>query len=259
MSILHVQQFGDPTGEPVLAVHGITAHGGRFRRSATEGWPHRSTLAVDLRGHGRSTSDGPWSIAQHVTDLIDTLDVGEIPTIDVVSHSYGGAIALALLARAPERIVRLVLLDPALHSPAANGSTNALAAMTFAGFASVDEAIDARLAGDESIRGAVEADVAEHLVQGDDGRFRYRFHPPAVITGWGELCSPIPRLPAAPPTLLVAATRAPFTTPEVEADLSAQLGDRLTTVHLDSGHMLYWERFDETVAAVNTFWSSTRP
>lgn len=253
MSVLHVHDFGDPDGPPLLAVHGITAHGGRFRRAAREGWPERFTIAVDLRGHGRSLNDGPWSITQHVTDLIDTLDVADISSVDVVSHSYGGAIALALLARAPERVERLVLLDPALHTPAANGSANALAAIAFPGFASVDEAIETRLAGDESIRVAVEADVFEHLVQGDDGRFRYRFHPPAVVAGWGELCSPVPRLTATPPTLLVAATRAPFVTPEIEADLGAQLGDQLSVVHLDCGHMLYWERFDETVAAVRRF------
>jgi len=90
-------------------------------------------------------------------------------------------------------------------------------------------------------------------VQGDDGRFRYRFHPPAIIAGWGELCSPIPRLPTAPPTLLVAAERAPFVTPDVEADLRAQLGDQLSVVRLDCGHMVYWEAFDDTVVAVNTF------
>lgn len=253
MALLHVHDFGDPNGRPLLALHGIMGHGGRFRRAATDAWPERRTIAVDLRGHGRSTSDGPWSIAQHVTDVIDTLDAFGIASTDVVAHSYGGAIALALLARSPGRIDRLVLLDPALHTPAENGTANALAAISFEGFRSPDEAIEARSPADDATRAAIAIDVAEHLVEGEDGRFRYRFHPPAVITGWGELCSPIPRLAATPPTLLVAATRAPFVTPEVEADLRAQLGEQLSTVRIDSGHMLYWERFDDTVAAVSAF------
>ncbi|MFN8022419.1 MAG: alpha/beta fold hydrolase [Acidimicrobiales bacterium] len=253
MTALHVHHFGDPSGEPLLAVHGITGHGRRFRRSGDEGWPSRHTIAVDLRGHGRSTSDGPWSIAQHVTDLLDTMDAHRLGSVDLLGHSYGGAIALALLARAPERVRRLVLLDPALHTPAENGSANALAAMTFPGFDSPDEAMQARLMGNEAIRAAVQEDLDEHLVQGDDGRWRYRFHPPAIITGWGELCSPVPRLPAAPPTLVVAANGAPFVTPEIDADLRAQLGDQLSLVRLDCGHMVYWEDFPGTVAAVNGF------
>jgi lipase len=103
MSVLHVHQFGDPgaTGTPVFAVHGIGAHGRRFRRLAEERWPDRRTVAVDLRGHGRSTYDGPWSNQQHVTDLIDTLDALALATVDVVSHSYGGVLALGLLVEAP--------------------------------------------------------------------------------------------------------------------------------------------------------------
>lgn len=253
MTALHVHHFGDQNGAPLLAVHGITGHGRRYRRSGDEGWPSRHTIAVDLRGHGRSTSDGPWSIAQHVTDLLDTMDAHGLASVDVLGHSYGGAIALALLARSPERVRRLVLLDPALHTPAESGTANALAAMTFPGFVSPDEAMQARLMGNEAIRAAVQEDLDEHLVQGDDGRWRYRFHPPAIITGWGELCSPVPRLAVTPPTLVVAANGAPFVTPEIEADLRAQLGDQLSLVRLDCGHMVYWEDFAGTVAAVNGF------
>lgn len=253
MTELHVHHFGDPAGAPLLAVHGITGHGRRFRRSGEEGWPDRHTVAVDLRGHGRSTSAGPWSIAQHVTDLLDTMDAHGLASVDVLGHSYGGAIALALVARSPERVRRLVLLDPALHTPAESGSANALAAISFAGFASPDEAMDARLMGNDTIRDAVQEDLDEHLVQDDDGRWRYRFHAPAIVTGWGELCSPVPRLTTARPTLVVAAGRAPFVTPEIEADLRAQLGDQLSLVRLDCGHMVYWEDFPGTVAAVREF------
>ncbi|MCB0998563.1 MAG: alpha/beta hydrolase [Acidimicrobiales bacterium] len=255
MTELHVHHFGDPSGEPLLAVHGITGHGRRFRRSGEEGWPDRHTVAVDLRGHGRSTGDGPWSIAQHVTDLLDTMDAHGLASVDVLGHSYGGAIAMALLARAPERVQRLVLLDPALHTSAENGTANALAAIAFPGFASPEEAMQARLMGNDAIRDAVQEDLDEHLVRGDDGRWRYRVHPPAIIAGWGELCSPVPRLPVAPPTLVVAAARAPFVTPEIEGDLRAQLGDQLTLVRLDCGHMVYWEDFPGTVAAVTGFLS----
>ncbi len=45
-------------------------------------------------------------------------------------------------------------------------------------------------------------------------------------------------------------------TPEIEADLRAQLGDRLTVVRLDCGHMVYWEDFPGTVAAVTRFLST---
>ena len=118
MAVLHTHSFGDPAGVPLLAVHGITAHGGRFRRLAEEAWPHRRTLAPDLRGHGRSTADAPWNVAQLVQDLADTLDAhGVTGPVDVVGHSYGGVVTLAFLAAHPGRVRRLVLLDPAPCKP----------------------------------------------------------------------------------------------------------------------------------------------
>ena len=111
MAVLHTHSFGDPAGVPLLAVHGITAHGGRFRRLAEEAWPHRRTLAPDLRGHGRSTADAPWNVAQLVQDLADTLDAhGVAGPVDVVGHSYGGVVTLAFLAAHPGRVRRLVLM-----------------------------------------------------------------------------------------------------------------------------------------------------
>lgn len=257
MTVLHYSEFGDPDGEPVLAIHGVTAHGRRFRRLAEEGWPERRTVAVDLRGHGDSTYDGPWSIPQHVTDLIDTLDHVRIDAADIVSHSYGGAIALALLERAPARVRRLVLLDPALAQPGDEASEAALRQWEPDGWATVEEAATVRkgdLSDDIDRIGEMLAEEMDaHLEQGVDGRYRFRFHKPAVVTAWGEMSYPIPETLPSVPTLLVGADRAPFVTPDTIAALRRIFGNHLDTAHIDCGHMLYWERFDETATMVAGF------
>lgn len=253
MAVLHVQQYGDPNGPATLALHGVTAHGRRFERLATERWSHRRVVAPDLRGHGRSTWLPPWSIGQHVIDVLDTMDALDVDTVDVVGHSYGGTIAMHLLAVAPERVRRLVLLDPALEADPAAMLPLARSAISFAGYATVDEALRARNAGlGDDIHPDVRADIEQHLVE-VDGRFRYRFEPAAVVTGYGELCRPLPPRVEKRPTLLVAATRAAFVTDAVRARLHELLGDALETADLDSGHMVYWEGFDETAALVVGF------
>lgn len=254
MAVLHTHRFGARHGESLLAVHGITAHGRRFRRLAEEAWPERQTLAVDLRGHGRSTFDGPWSIRQHVTDLLDTLDDAGWDAVDVVGHSYGGAIGLALLATAPERVRRLVLLDPALALAGDFASNAAADTIEFAGWATVEEATIARNAGlGEDINWGVAEDIAEHLVQGDDGRFRFRYHKPAVVTGWGEVCYPLPVSISAVPALLVVADKAELVSDATIAGLEGLFGELLRVEHLDAGHMHYWERFEETAQMVTAF------
>lgn len=254
MTVLHSHEFGDPAGEPLLAVHGITAHGKRFRRLAEEAWPQRRTIAVDLRGHGRSTYEGPWSIPQHVTDLLDTLDACGIESADVVAHSYGGAITASLLARAPERVRRWVLLDPAIALDPPDASETADEALVADGWASVEAALAARKGGlGDDADAAIAEEIDEHLVRGDDGRFRFRFHKPAVITGWGEMAYPVPTGLTPVPTLVVVCDRAEIVTPAALDGLTSALGAHLTVEHLDSGHMLYWERFDDTAALVTAF------
>ena len=117
MAVLNLHHFGSPDGAPTLAIHGVTAHGERYRRLALEAFPERRWLAVDLRGHGRSTWDGPWTVERHVADLLETLDAEGVERVEVVGHSYGGMIALHLLATAPERVARVALLDPAVELP----------------------------------------------------------------------------------------------------------------------------------------------
>ena len=262
MSVLNVHELGDPTGPPLLAIHGVRAHGRRFRRLAEEAWPERRTIAVDLRGHGRSTYDAPWSIEQHVADLIETLDA-TVPAAVLrwpgagrrrsVTRTAARSRSISL-ATHPERVRRLVMLDPAIALDGDRGSQEALAAIADPGWASVEDATEARAAGlFPGTEAAVAEDIAEHLVQGEDGRFRLRFHKPAVVTGWGELCRPIPRITTRRPALLVVAERADFVSDAVVAGLHEQLDPDLTVVTLDCGHMLYWDRFDETAAAVTEF------
>ena len=38
---LHVETYGDPDGEPILAIHGITGFGARFERLAAKLAPRR--------------------------------------------------------------------------------------------------------------------------------------------------------------------------------------------------------------------------
>jgi lipase len=82
---LHVHEWGDAAAPPVVCLHGVTGHGERFAQLAEERWAARfHVLAPDLRGHGRSTWDPPWTFEQHVQDLVDTFGPA-----DWVGHSFG--------------------------------------------------------------------------------------------------------------------------------------------------------------------------
>ena len=165
---LSVTEWGDPAGAPVVCLHGVTGHGRRFRRLAEERLPSYRVIGVDYRGHGRSTWEPPWSVEQHVADLVDTADALGIQSAAFVGHSFGGKLVAELAARHPDRVERAVLLDPALHIEPPVALERAELTRVDVSFASADEAIDARL-GDGSLfttaRETLEEEAREHLVE----------------------------------------------------------------------------------------------
>ena len=252
MAVLHVEQWG--AGPPLLAIHGVTGHARRWERLATEAWPHRRTIAVDLRGHGRSTWMPPWSTEQMVIDVLDTMDAVGLADAAIVGNSYGATVGLHLLAAAPERVRGIAALDPALlQAPEALvGAAEAMIAED--GWATRHDAAVARnVPGADGIHPAVDAELDQHLEQGADGRFRFRHSRPAAITIFGELARPVPPIAIARPVLVLAAERPRIVTPPVSAALRGGLGDLYEEVALDCGHLLYWERFAETAALVEAF------
>ncbi|HLZ36653.1 MAG TPA: alpha/beta hydrolase [Mycobacteriales bacterium] len=103
-----------PGGPVVLAVHGITATQAAWVAVAREA-PDVTLLAPDLRGRGRSADlPAPYGFAAHVADLVAVLDARGCDEVVVAGHSMGGFLAVALAARHPERVARVVLVDGGL-------------------------------------------------------------------------------------------------------------------------------------------------
>ncbi|GAA4559758.1 alpha/beta hydrolase [Pseudonocardia xishanensis] len=249
---LHVHLAGDPEGPPVLALHGVTGHGLRFR-PLTEQLTGLRWIAPDLRGHGRSPWVPPWRLEQHVADAIAVLDAQGVERAAVVGHSFGGAIAVHLARAAPERLSALVLVDPAL-------GLDALDMLETAEETRADESYPdvaaARVAKAESWAGVadqwVDAEVEAHLEE-RAGAWRWRYSRASVIAAWGEMARPAEVPPAGTRTLVVPATKADFVSEEWLASCAAELGDDLTVRPVDTGHMVYLERPEESAALIREF------
>lgn len=258
--MLEVQRFGaDGDGAPLLALHGVTGHGGRYRALAERGLPHRRWLAVDLRGHGRSTWDAPWTTDQHVADLLETLDAEGIVCCDVVGHSFGGLLATHLAGTAPERVGRVVLLDPAIAQSGSDMLEAAEETRRDEGWESREGAFAARSEGrTPQALPFVAADLEEALEQGHDGRWRLRYCRSAVVTAWSEMARDPARLDGfAGELLLIPALQDGMVGQAVIDSLRRDLGDRLTVHGLEAGHMVYWDAFDELVSVLGSWLAAT--
>lgn len=247
MAVLTAHEWGDPHGRPVLCLHGLTGHGGRFADLAAR-LPGRRVVGFDLRGHGHSTFLPPWGVEQHVADLVETAGALGVDRAAWIGHSFGGRLVCELAARHPALVERAVLLDPALFIDPAVAMERAELLRTDVSFATPDEAIEARLA-DGSLfstpRSILEREADAHLEPGADGRHRWRYSAPAVPVAWSVMSSPPPPLPSCA-TLVVVGARSwiPLDLPEAPD---------VEVVTVPGGHSVLWDDFDATAAATAGF------
>src|SRR4051794_15736656 len=101
-------------GPPMVLVHGLSGSSRWWRRNIGALTPYRRVYAIDLIGFGASRTRYPFALAEAAGYLTRWLDQLELARVSLVGHSMGGLIAAELAADAPERVDRLVLVDPAV-------------------------------------------------------------------------------------------------------------------------------------------------
>jgi pimeloyl-ACP methyl ester carboxylesterase len=108
----------DGAGAPILLVHAAGLHGRCWDQVVERLASHRRVLAVDCRGHGRSSvPDPPYPWSRLAADLVELIDELELEGVVGVGHSMGGHLVARVAAARPARFDRVVLLDPAIVTP----------------------------------------------------------------------------------------------------------------------------------------------
>lgn len=103
------------SGRALLFLHGSPGCLEDLGPSAEALLPSFRITSYDRPGHGLSADTGRYSLAHNAEVAERLLDHLGLSRAIVVGHSYGGAAALALALRAPQRISACVVLDSALY------------------------------------------------------------------------------------------------------------------------------------------------
>jgi 2-hydroxymuconate-semialdehyde hydrolase len=104
-----------PGQPPLLMLHGSgpgVSAWANWRLSLPFLSAARRVLAPDLVGFGDTErpADVHYGMDGWVQQALDLIDALDVPQVDLVGNSFGGALALALAIRAPQRVRRLVLM-----------------------------------------------------------------------------------------------------------------------------------------------------
>jgi non-heme chloroperoxidase len=240
VTLPYVEQ-GEPSGPPVLLLHGFADSWQSFDRVLTHLPASVRALVVTQRGHGDASrpTEG-YSVKDFADDLAAFMDALHLGPGVIVGHSMGSAVALRFAIDHPDRTAGLVL---------------ASASPTMAGTAAAREFWDSTLSKltdpvDMSlIRGMTKSMLVKPVPQAFvDAAVQESSKVPAHVwkaafeSRWnreGDFSQQLGMVMA--PTLIVWGDQDARYTREDEEVLTSAIGESRLIVYHGAGHLLHWE------------------
>lgn len=108
----HVHAWQDGSGPPVLLLHGgpgLSDYTFTLEPELLDGY---EVIRFQQRGLSPSTRRGPFEVERHMNDAIAVLDALGVDQVCVVGSSWGGHLAMHLVAHHSARFSGLVPVDP---------------------------------------------------------------------------------------------------------------------------------------------------
>lgn len=110
---LHYLAWGDPAAQPVLLMHGGSAHAHWWDAFAASMASDYRVVAVDLRGHGDSGRPTPpaYLLDDYVADIAAFVEALGFSRVVLIGHSLGGLVAVVYASRASVPVEAVVVVD----------------------------------------------------------------------------------------------------------------------------------------------------
>jgi esterase len=228
-------------GAPLLALHGHFGRARTFDQLALALAPAWRVVALEQRGHGRSSPADEYDRAGYVADAAHAIEALEVSPAVVLGHSLGGVNAYQLAARRPE-LVRAVIVEdaPAVVTPRDDIFTD----------------LGRRYSSLRELRSAIadEPALLESAFEDDDG-WGFRFDPAAInrsrrlLAGdhWADW------LASSHPLLLMRGGESDFLPRSLAAEMAARRPHTRLVELPDAGHGIHDDDPEGFAAAVRSF------
>ena len=111
---VHYLEKGE--GKPVILIHGFLYHTVMWKKNIDDLAKKFKVYAVDLWGWGYSErlKENEYSFERYGKQIVGFMDALKINKASLVGQSMGGGISVYVAAHFPERVDRLILVDPAV-------------------------------------------------------------------------------------------------------------------------------------------------
>ena len=269
---LAARAWGDASNPPMLALHGWLDNAGSFDRLAPLLADTHFVVALDLKGHGRSShlASGWYHYVDYFDDLGAVLDHFGWERATWLGHSLGGTLASLFAALRPERVDTLLLIEalgPLTVTPEQSldqlrrGIDERAAFATrrpLRVFADLERAIAVRMAASGLSHDAARP-IVERGVEAVDGGFVWSSDPKLTLASpqrysEAQILAMLRGIRAR--TLLMLAE--PATSYLQDSMMSPRIAcvDAIDVVRIEGNHHLHLEAPDEVFDAIAQFFAS---
>lgn len=117
---LYFELVGPPDAPAIFYLHGGPGYNSHsFRDLVGDELLHYRMIYADQRGAGRSLADtgADLGVAATASDVFAILDALRIKSVTLLAHGFGAVVAAHAVSLKPERIERLILVNPWVSMP----------------------------------------------------------------------------------------------------------------------------------------------
>jgi pimeloyl-ACP methyl ester carboxylesterase len=232
---------GDPSGIPVILLHGFLDSWRSFELVLPRLPDSIHAYAVTQRGHGEaSRPDAGYSLVDFAADLRDLMDILDIERAVLVGHSMGSAVVRRFAVDHPERALGLVLIG----ASATTRGTPEARAYWDAVMADLTDPVDeefVRAAFEQDFAGPIRAEFLDALVK--EGVKVPAFVWRAAIEARWKATENLDELRSiAIPTLICWGDRDPRYPRSDQVELVRLIPGSRLVVYRGAGHGPHWEQ-----------------
>lgn len=225
-------------------LHGLFGDLGNLGSVALHMNRYASVLRMDLPAHGRSPTLPELSFRAMADSVMDELDAQGIDQFDLLGHSLGGKVAMAMAgSERCQGLNRLCVVDiaPKHYPPHHKSILEALQAIDL-------QSIKDRRDADAQLRDAiadagVRSFILKNLYRHESGGFRWRFDLQRLIEDYPLLQrSPVFDHRVEAPTLFIKGGRSDYLTADDEALIKPLFADPSLKIIEGAGHWPHTEK-----------------
>lgn len=250
-------ETGDPKGYPLIILHGLTGNHIGMLPIAAHLKKFRCILP-NVPGHGATPIPPPGTKLQDITAWFKAfVTLWDKPLI--ITHSYGGSLAMAALTLEPQLVAGCILMNPVAETSRVAQGYRYLGTILPPAIGSIlndAEAIKKRrreyllVRHEPSVHQRFEQlDVAESVLHTSGEQFAY-FRALGIYFDVPAIFANVPK-ELAKKTYCIVASRDPIVSDENNAILQAKFGKTHVIVCPQSGHLMPIETTSDAIKIIN--------